>query len=42
MRRPMNRTSQKRGFNALKVGSIWLFLLLLMAALSLVAVGVVG
>ena len=36
----MNRTSQKRGFNALKVGSIWLFLLLLMAALSLVAVSV--
>ena len=36
----MNRTSQKRGFNALKVGSIWLFLLILMAALSLVAVSV--
>ena len=36
----MNKTSQKRGINALKVGSIWLFLIVAMAVLSLVALSV--
>ena len=40
MRPSMNKTSQKRGINALKVGSIWLFLIVAMAVLSLVALSV--
>ena len=40
MRPSMNKTSQKRGINALKVGSIWLFLIVTMAVLSLVALSV--
>ena len=36
----MNKTSQKRGINAPKVGSIWLFLIVAMAVLSLVALSV--